>query len=366
MLTLLKNINCVYPDFIGVKDIVIACGKIFKILPPGTILNNRLIENVIDCRGLRAFPGFIDQHVHIAGAGGEQGFQSRTKALEVQVLFGAGITTAVGLLGADGTTRSMENLYAKAKALEAEGLTTFIYSGSYSVPPVTLTGSVLRDIVYIDKVVGAGEIALSDHRSSNPDAKALIKLAADVHVGGLIAGKKGVVHLHVGDGKGGLTPLTEALVQSDLPAALFIPTHLNRNPALFRQAVDYGKAGGRIDLTAGEKAGLTVPDAVRVLVAEGVDLSRVTVSSDAGGSVPSGGSALPSALYDDFTEIIRQSVLPPEGAIRLFTENAAKALGIYPIKGALREASDADILITDKEYHLKMLFCMGQQVVKDT
>jgi N-acetylglucosamine-6-phosphate deacetylase len=65
-------------------------------------------------------------------------------------------------------------------------------------------------------------------------------------------------------------------------------------------------------------------------------------------------------------EIIRQSLLPPEEAVRIFTENPAKALGIYPRKGALREGCDADILVTDKEYHLKMLFCMGKTVVNRT
>jgi beta-aspartyl-dipeptidase (metallo-type) len=371
MLTLLKNIECFCPEFIGERDILIAGGGIYKITQPGALIDNPLIGNTVDCRGFCAFPGFVDQHVHITGAGGEEGFQSRTRELEAKELFEAGITTAVGLLGADGTTRGMENLYAKARTLEAAGLTTYIYSGSYSLPPVTLMNSTLRDIVYIDKVIGAGEIALSDHRSSNPDSKELIKLASDVHLGGLIAGKAGIVHLHIGDGKGGLSILREVLAQSDLPAEMFVPTHLNRNPALFRQAVEYGKAGGRVDLTAGEQEGLSVPDALRSLVSEGLELSRVTVSSDAGGSIPAGGSALPEALFDDFKEIIMQSVkkqllLTPEEAVRLFTENAAKALKIYPKKGVLREGSDADILITDKEYRLKMLFCMGQAVVNRT
>ncbi len=366
MLTLLKNIECFCPAAIGVKDLLIAGAAIYKLTQPGAISGHPLLENTIDCRGLLAFPGLFDQHVHITGAGGEKGFQSRTRELEAKELFEAGITTAVGLLGADGTTRSMENLYAKAKALEAEGLTAFMYSGSYAMPPVTLTGSLLRDIVYIDKVIGAGEIAVSDHRSSNPGAQELIQLASDVHLGGLLAGKAGIVHLHVGDGKAGLTPLMEALDESDLPAEMFIPTHMNRSPALLRQAADYARAGGRVDLTAGEQDGLSVPDAVRSLVSRGIDMSRVTVSSDAGGSIPSGGIAPPSALLDDFKEIIRQSVFPPEETIRLFTENAAKALKLYPKKGVLREGCDADILITDKEFRLKMLFCMGHRVVNHT
>lgn len=362
MLTLLRNIECYCPGYIGEKDILIAGTKIYKIAEPGVIIDNPLIETTVACQGLCAFPGLIDQHIHITGAGGEEAFSSRTKELEAGDIFEAGITTVVGLLGADGTTRTMENLYAKAKALEAAGVTVFIYSGSYAVPPVTLMGSLLRDMAYIDKVIGAGEIAVSDHRSSNPGAKELVALASEVHLGGLIAGKAGVVHLHIGDGKNGLSPLVEAVAASDLPAEMFIPTHTNRTPGLFSQAVSYCKTGGRIDLTAGEKAGLPVTDAVRLLAAEGIDMAKVTVSSDAGGSIPSGGVAKPQALYNDFVEIIMQSVLTPSAAACLFTENVAKGLRLYPAKGVLREGGDADILITDKAYRLKLLYSMGQRV----
>jgi beta-aspartyl-dipeptidase (metallo-type) len=365
MLTMLRSALCFCPEPAGARDIVIAGDKIFKITAPGAIRDTALFEAVLDCRGLYAFPGFIDQHIHITGAGGEQGFESRVRALEAEEIAGAGVTTAVGLLGADGVTRGLEALYAKAKGLEAGGLTTYIYSGSYAVPPVTLMGSLTKDLVFIDKVLGAGEIAISDHRSSNPDARKLTALASQVHLAGLLSGKAGVVHLHVGDGKGGLSVLRQVLRDSDLPAEMFVPTHVNRNPALFREAVAYCRDGGRIDLTAGEKAGLTVPDAVRRLLEAGINLSRVTVSSDAGGSAPDGGVGEMRALYEDFVEIINKSVLPPERAVRLFTENPAAVLKL-PQKGALREGGDADILLTDAEYTLRMLFAMGRMLLDRT
>jgi beta-aspartyl-dipeptidase (metallo-type) len=212
----------------------------------------------------------------------------------------------------------------------------------------------------IDKVVGAGEIAVSDHRSSNPGARELTKVAAQVHLGGLLAGKAGVLHLHVGDGKNGLEVIRQVLAESDLPPEMFVPTHVNRNRLLFRQAAEYWRGGGNIDLTAGEEAGLSVPEAVGQLAGQGISLSRVTVSSDAGGSVPSGGTGPIGALYSDFVEIIRQSVLPPEEAVRLFTEYPAAVLKLFPKKGALREGSDADILLTDENYGLRMLFTMGR------
>lgn len=359
MLTLLRSVRCFCPQPAGERDIVLAGGRIHRITRPGEIEGGPVFDEIYDCRGLTAFPGFVDQHVHVCGAGGEQGFGSRLPELEAAEILNAGVTTVVGLLGADGVTRRMEELYAKAKSLEAQGLTTYIYSGSYACPPVTLTGSLLRDMVFIDKVLGAGEIAISDHRSSDPDIRELVRIASEVHLGGLLAGKAGVLHLHLGDGRNGLGPVAGLLEETDLPAGMLVPTHVNRNPDLFKEAVSYCKGGGNIDLTAGEQDGLSVADAVRALGAEGAGLSRTTVSSDAGGSTPGGKPGEIGALYNDFLEIIKQPVLPVPEAVRLFTENPAAVLKL-PGKGALKEGADGDILITDGGYNIKMVFAMGR------
>ncbi|MDP4109819.1 MAG: amidohydrolase family protein, partial [Bacillota bacterium] len=229
-----------------------------KIIPPceAELKDSGLIGRTVLCDGLNAFPGLIDQHIHITGGGGEHGFSEHVTEIHIYDIINAGVSTVAGLLGADGVTRSLEALFAKAKTLEELGLSTYIYSGSYAMPPVSFTGSVLRDIILIDKVIGAGEIAISDHRSSQPDLPDMMKLASEVHLGGMISGKAGVLHIHVGDGKKGLEPLVKILDESDLPIGMFVPTHLNRNPELFRQATEYCRSGGNIDLTAGEKAGL--------------------------------------------------------------------------------------------------------------
>jgi beta-aspartyl-dipeptidase (metallo-type) len=273
------------------------------------------------------------------------------------------VTTLVGLLGADGITKSLESLLAKAKSLETLGITTFIYSGSYSLPAVTFTQNMLRDLVLIDKVIGAGEIAISDHRSSQPSISDLLKLASDTHLGGLIGGKAGVVHLHIGDGKSGLSPLLQLEHESDLPIEQFVPTHVNRNPELFEQAMEYCKNGGNIDLTAGETVGLPVPEALKKLLDSGIDVSRVTVSSDANGSIPGGGVSEIKALYSDIRNCVVNEGMNPETAFHFVTENVAKILKLYPKKGTLREGSDADIVLIDKDYHIQKLFCKGKLTV---
>lgn len=365
MLTLLKNLECFTPQYRGKKDILIVCGKIHKIQQAGKIQDSPLIDKTFDCDGLLAFPGLIDQHVHIIGGGGEEGFASRVGEIDIRDILMAGVTTLVGLLGTDGCTRSLEALYAKAKGLEIQGITTYIYSGSYSIPVITFTQNIVKDLVLIDKVIGTGEIALSDHRSSHADSIVLLSLASDTHIGGLLGSKAGVVHLHIGDGKDGLAPLLKIVKESDLPIEEFVPTHVNRNPVLFNQAIEYCKGGGNIDLTAGEAAGIPVPDAVERLIHSGFDLSHVTVSSDSNGSIPAGGSGKIQCLYDDITDCIVRKKLEPETVFRLVTENVAKVLKLYPRKGTLQEGSDADILITDKNYKIDKLFSMGKLMVEN-
>lgn len=345
------------------KDILIAGNTICRIAPAATLTSGNFIDNIIDCDGLLAFPGIIDQHVHITGGGGEQGFASRTAEIDINDIVMSGVTTVVGLLGADGYTRSLECLLAKARALESQGITTFIYSGSYALPAITFTGSMTKDLVFIDKVIGAGEIAISDHRSSQPDAKSLFEIASQVHLGGLLGSKAGVVHIHVGDGKKGIEPLFEIIEQTDLPIDEFVPTHVNRNPRLFKQAINYCGGGGNIDLTAGETKGVSVADAVSKLIESGMDLSKVTISSDANGSIPCGGVSKISALYDDIRTCITVKKINPETVFRFVTENVAKVLKLYPQKGAVKEGSDADILLVDNNFNVQKLISMGKLMI---
>ena len=180
---------------------------------------------------------------------------SRIPEIMFSEIIEAGITTVVGVLGFDSITRNIAGLLAKARALEAEGLTTYIYTGSYGSPTETLTGRVLTDIVLLDKVIGVGEVAIADYRSNHPSLEDLRTLASEANAGGMLGGKAGVMHIHLGDGKEGLDSLFRLLNESDFPIEMFVPTHINRNPALFEQGMELWRRGGNIDLTAGETAG---------------------------------------------------------------------------------------------------------------
>lgn len=362
MFTLITDLDCFGPRAMGRRDILIAGDKIEKIAEPGGLREFEKHARILPCDGLLGFPGIVDQHLHLIGGGGENGFSSRIGEIELKDILLAGVSTVVGVLGFDSYTKSLHSLLAKASALESQGITAFIYTGSYAIPTVTITGSVAKDIILIDKIIGTGEIAISDYRSSQPTFNEFAQLSAQSHIAGLISGKAGIVHIHVGDGKEKLDPLVKLLEKTDLPKDVFVPTHMNRNPQLFEEAISFCGAGGNIDLTAGETKGIPVPTALKTLIGKKLDLSRVTVSSDANGSAGEEVCRI-QALYDDIKNAILKENIPPDQVFALATENVAKRLRLHPVKGAIQEGSDADILITDKEYTLQKLLCRGRLMV---
>ncbi|MGI5911600.1 MAG: beta-aspartyl-peptidase [Syntrophomonadaceae bacterium] len=370
MFKILKGGHCFTPDDIGIKDILVVFDKIGGINDEITIDNLGDVE-IIDCRDCYICPGIIDQHVHITGGGGEQGPISRIPEVMFSQVVQAGVTTLVGVLGFDSVSRSIAGLLAKARGLEADGITTYIYTGSYGSPTETLTGRVLTDIVLLDKVIGVGEIAISDFRSFHPTLPDLRVLASEANGGGMLGGKAGILHLHVGDGKEGLEPLFRLIDESDFPIQMFVPTHINRNPKVFAQGIKLLQKGGNIDLTAGEIAGYSVPESLILLKNQGIDSNKITVSSDANGSVPQGNSTdfgvgRPDQLLNDIRACILGEKLDFVSVLKTVTANPARVLKIYPQKGALMLGSDADIMVLKKDdLSIFRLLAKGQVVVKN-
>jgi beta-aspartyl-dipeptidase (metallo-type) len=315
---------------------------------------------VRDLEGRRVIPGLIDCHVHLTGGGGEAGMHTRVPPLQLSRLTSGGITTAIGLLGTDDTVRSTAELVATARGLIAEGMSAWCYTGGYHVPPATLTGSVRGDIAYIDLILGVGELAISDHRSSQPTLDELLRIAGDAHVGGLMTGKAGIVHLHLGDGDRGLELVRRAIGQSELPPSVFNPTHVNRRKALFEEACDLAKQGSVVDITAfpveeGEDA-WSAPEALTRYLEAGLPPSRVTVSSDGGGCLPVFDAdgrvsrmdvGRPSAMAEALKALLACGQ-PLERILPAFTSNQANLL-LLPRKGHLTAGSDADLVVLDEE-----------------
>jgi beta-aspartyl-dipeptidase (metallo-type) len=379
MFKLIKNVDVYKPDYEGRKDILICNDKIIKIAY-SIDFSAELEAETIDGSGFKAVPGFIDQHVHISGGGGEGGPATRTPDIRISELTTAGVTTVIGVLGTDGVTRSMEALLAKANALEVEGITTYIYCGSYSLPFKTLTGSIESDLILIDKVIGVGEVAISDHRSSQPNLDDLKKLAAHTRVGGLLSKKAGIVHIHLGEYPDGIKQLMDVVRTTGIPIKHFMPTHINRDRHLAEQSMEFIRMGGFIDLTADfyktqEKPDcMSIGDTLKLYIESGIPLDHICASSDANGSIPifdenenliSIDVGLAEVLYKDIRSAIKDGIVTLEQGLGLITQNPAKALKLYPAKGTIQENSDADIVLLDSELNIHTVIAKGKIMVRN-
>ena len=383
MVKIIRNAKVYQPEYAGVKDILILGDRIAAV---GEHLRadfgGSLEVQEINGEGMAAVPGFIDSHEHIMGGGGEGGFHTRTPEASLGDLVRNGITTVVGCIGTDGVGRDMTALLAKAHALENEGITTYAYTGSYQVPVHTLTDSLMKDIMMLDKVIGVGEVAVSDHRSSQPSFEEFARIAADARVAGMLSGKAGIVNVHLGDSERRLDLIRRVIHETEIPASQFLPTHVNRNEALFEECLDFAAEGGTIDFTGNEDIDYweTICDEVRVcrgirrLLERGISSDRFTISSDGQGSMPvfnaqgeyqGIGIGKASCLLKEVRECVQKEDIPLETAIKGITCNPASILKLDR-KGRIKGGFDADIcLLEEGTLKLNTVIAKGQVMVKD-
>lgn len=290
------------------------------------------------------------------------------------------MTTVVGCLGTDGVTRSLPNLLAKVRGLEEEGITAFMYSGYYAVPIRTLTGSVERDLLLIDKVIGVGELALSDHRSTQPTFDEFTRIAAEARRGGILSGKAGVVNVHMGDGRRGLSMLRRIIEETEIPPTQFVPTHINRNPTLFEEGIAHAKAGGLVDFTTSTVPAFLTEGEVKCsaalgrMIEAGVDVSQITFTSDGQGSLPAFDAqgrlqrlqvGRVTSLFAEVRDAVFNERVPLEIALQPVTVNPARILKLRG-KGVLAAGADADITLLDpKTLEIRGVLARGRWLMRD-
>ncbi len=376
---LIKNARVYAPEYLGVKDIFIAGGKICKIEDEINLPEDLGVE-IIDASHLLVLPGFIDSHVHVLGGGGEGGFANRTPEATLSGLTRYGITTVVGCLGTDGVGRDINALVAKLKGLKEQGISAYGYTGSYQVPVRTLTGDIIKDIMMVEELIGTGEIAISDHRSSQPTFEEFARLCADTRVGGILSGKAGIINVHLGDSARLMDLIDRVIAETEIPATQFLPTHVNRNAALFEKAVEYAKLGGTVDFTGNEDIDYweTVCDEVRVckgikrLLDEGVSSDLFTISSDGQGSLPlfspegvflGVGMGQSSCLLKEVKECVQKEDIPLEIAVKAITSNPARVLCLNS-KGTIETGKDADFCMLTEDLTVDTVIAMGQTMVR--
>jgi beta-aspartyl-dipeptidase (metallo-type) len=252
-----------------------------------------------------------------------------------------------------------------------------MYTGAYQVPTPTITGDVGKDIATIEEIIGVGEIAISDHRTSFPTTEELIRLTEHARVGGMLGGKAGIVNIHMGDAQNPFQPIYDAVAKSELKFTQFIPTHINRNDYIFEDAKVYGKKG-YVDITASSypyfpQYEIKPSKAIVELLKAGVPLENITMTSDACGSLPDfdeKGNLIklemgyPKSILTEMTDAVKNEGLPLEQALKVITSNIADALKLKQ-KGRVEVGKDADVVLFDNSFTICHMIAMGNIMVKD-
>ena len=370
---LIKNIAVYQPAYLGVNDVLVGGEKIIAIEKSIDISSLKNLNiTVIDGTGKNLIPGLIDAHVHIAGAGGEGGPATRTPEMQLSHMIDGGITSIVGCLGTDGFTRSLQSVLMKVKGLKQEGVSAFMYTGAYQVPTPTIMGDVAKDIAMIDEVIGVGEVALSDHRSSCPTTPELIRLVEHARVGGMLGGKAGIVNIHMGDAKNPFQPIYDAVNNSELKLTQFYPTHCTRNPYIFEDAKKYG-VHGYVDLTASSypydmENEIKPSKALGLLMQAGVPVEHITFTSDGNGSLPmfdEQGKLIkvdmgyPDSIFTELRDTVLQENMSLETAVKVVTSNVADILKLNA-KGRVIAGKDADLVVIDTDFGISDVIARGQ------
>ena len=371
MLTIFKNAQVYGPEYSGKKDVLTGGRTILAIKdhvepPAGSDVN------IIDCEELWLVPGLIDSHVHITGGGGEGGPASRMPELQLNMMMEGGVTTVIGCLGTDGITRTVESVLMKVKTLRALGVSAWMYTGAYQVPPPTITGDIAKDIALFEEIIGVGEVAISDHRSSIPSVAELARITAHARVAGMIGGKAGIVNVHMGDARDPFRPIHDVVASTQMGYRQFIPTHCNRNPYIFEDAKVYG-IKGFVDITTSSypydmEVEIKPSVALKQLLEAGVPIDHITFTSDGCGSLPSFDSegrlvkidmGLPSSILREIKEAVQTDHIPLETALKVATSSPANILKLTG-KGHIREGHDADLLLLDENFNIIRLMAMGK------
>lgn len=371
MLKLLKNCFVYAPQKIGKKDILVAGEKIVRM--ENSINLSGVEYQEFDLTGKILTPGFIDQHVHITGGGGQAGYSSMVPEVQMSELIACGTTTVVGVLGTDGFVKELTTLYAKCKALDMDGITAYMHTSFYGLPEKTILSSVANDMIFIDKVIGC-KLAISDDRCSFPSENEILRLINQVRLGGFTSGKTGILHLHLGALESGLEVILEIARKYPTLIQHISPTHVIRTKTLFDQAIQFAKLGGMIDVSTGGTQYDEPYKCILEAINQGVSVDAMTFSSDGRGGVrrvdPVTGEVTyrPAPLHRNFSEtvkLVKTGGLPLEQALALITSSPAKNLKISN-KGHIREGFDADFCILDQELNLQEVFSRGTLMMKET
>jgi beta-aspartyl-dipeptidase (metallo-type) len=257
-------------------------------------------------------------------------------------------------------------------SLESEGISAYMFTGYYGIEPTYITNTIQDDMIFIDKVLGC-KIAITDIRSSYPTELELLRMLRQITVGGMIANKKGILHIHLGNLKPKMDILFKLVEEHEFPISHISPTHVGRTKALFEQAIAFAKLGGMIDITTGASKYTDPYKAVLYALENGVSIDKITFSSDGNagldkldenGKLIGFRKAPIDQNYLQVKQLIETKEVSIEDAIKLITLNPANNLGLKN-KGVIEINADADLCCLDKDFILTDVFAKGKLMMEN-
>lgn len=357
MLTLIKNGAIYLGKSFEKLDLVFGGQTILQIgkLDEKMAVQAGLEIDVIDCKDCYVCPGLIDSQVCLVGGSGEDGFLSQPPRILIEECVRGGITTTVGSIGVDTSTKTMGNLIACVKAFREAGLTSLAYTGGYDTPIKPLTESVRTDIIYIEEIIGAGEVAIADRRVPEPYKHYLARTIVDAYVGGILTGKAGVTRIHVGEGRRRLQTIRDIEGHNEIQFERLYFTHIERSKELIKEGIEFAKRGSFLDFDLHERdLEIWYP----TYKEEGGPLEQLSFSSDAG-------VCSPEELWQEIKKCVLKYNMNLTDLLPHVTEVPARALKLRR-KGILKVGNDADLFILDKKnLDIKHVIANGKFFIKN-
>jgi len=244
----------------------------------------------------------------------------------------------------------------------------------------SVLSSIKRDIMFIDKFVGVGEVAIADHRSSQMTSAEMARVASKARVAGMLSGKSGIVSIHVGDEPGQLTILHKVIEEFDIPISQFYPTHINRTELTLSAGFKFAKQGGRIDFTTSTtpqiiaQGEIPAAQALAMAIEQGIDIEQLTMSSDGNASLPIFDEkgilvdlqvGLVKSLHQSMVDSVKQYDVDFQLALSSITSSPADILKLTH-KGRIQVGNDADLnLLNEKTLAINSVFAKGKQIIKE-
>lgn len=191
-----------------------------------------------------------------------------------------------------------------------------------------------------------------------------------------MTGKAGIVHFHLGDGSRRLELIRRALTETELPARVFNPTHVNRNKPLFDESCELLASGMYMDITAFPnnclEDGWSATEALLLAQERGYPMEQITMSSDGGGCMPEFDQSgelvkMDFGRAETLIETLQSTVrsgMALEDVLSSLTANVARLLRLSN-KGEIKVGADADLLVLDDDFAINDVLALGQWQVRE-